>query len=45
LGWLFRVVTEPRRLLKRYAEIVPLFIFFNIKEFVWSLKKRKTVQS
>jgi N-acetylglucosaminyldiphosphoundecaprenol N-acetyl-beta-D-mannosaminyltransferase len=45
LGWLFRVVTEPRRLLKRYAEIVPLFIFFNIKELFSSLKKTKTVQS
>ena len=34
LEWLFRLIIEPKRLWKRYAVIVPLFIFYNFKEFV-----------
>lgn len=30
--WLFRLVMEPKRLYKRYLEIVPMFIFYNVKE-------------
>jgi N-acetylglucosaminyldiphosphoundecaprenol N-acetyl-beta-D-mannosaminyltransferase len=32
LEWLFRLCVEPKRLWKRYVEIVPLFIFFNSAE-------------
>ncbi|UHG90338.1 WecB/TagA/CpsF family glycosyltransferase [Spirosoma oryzicola] len=32
LEWLFRLMAEPKRLYKRYLEIVPLFILLNIKE-------------
>jgi N-acetylglucosaminyldiphosphoundecaprenol N-acetyl-beta-D-mannosaminyltransferase len=31
LEWLYRLCKEPRRLFKRYAEIVPMFIWLNIK--------------
>lgn len=34
LEWFFRMIIEPRRLFRRYLEIVPLFIFFNIKELL-----------
>jgi N-acetylglucosaminyldiphosphoundecaprenol N-acetyl-beta-D-mannosaminyltransferase len=34
LEWLFRLLMEPRRLYKRYLEIVPLFIYYNFMEFV-----------
>ena len=34
LEWFFRLIIEPRRLWKRYAEIVPLFIYFNFKELI-----------
>jgi N-acetylglucosaminyldiphosphoundecaprenol N-acetyl-beta-D-mannosaminyltransferase len=29
--WLYRLCKEPRRLFKRYAEIVPMFIWLNLK--------------
>jgi N-acetylglucosaminyldiphosphoundecaprenol N-acetyl-beta-D-mannosaminyltransferase len=29
--WLFRIFAEPKRLLKRYAAVVPLYIYYNIK--------------
>jgi N-acetylglucosaminyldiphosphoundecaprenol N-acetyl-beta-D-mannosaminyltransferase len=32
--WLFRLIIEPRRLWKRYFEVVPLFIYYNIKEYI-----------
>lgn len=35
LEWFFRLCMEPRRLCKRYAEVVPLFIFYNLKEFIF----------
>ncbi|MES2330185.1 MAG: WecB/TagA/CpsF family glycosyltransferase [Bacteroidota bacterium] len=34
LEWFFRLLIEPRRLYKRYFEIVPMFIYLNIKEFL-----------
>lgn len=34
LEWFFRLLTEPRRLWKRYAVVVPLFIYYNLKEIV-----------
>ncbi|WP_229311172.1 WecB/TagA/CpsF family glycosyltransferase [Larkinella soli] len=33
LEWLFRLLMEPKRLYRRYLEIVPLFILLNLKEF------------
>jgi len=32
LEWLFRLLTEPRRLYKRYFEIVPKFLIFSLKD-------------
>jgi N-acetylglucosaminyldiphosphoundecaprenol N-acetyl-beta-D-mannosaminyltransferase len=32
LEWAFRLLTEPRRLGKRYLKVVPLFIWFNLRE-------------
>ena len=34
LEWLFRLATEPRRLFKRYAEIVPRFLFLVAREWL-----------
>lgn len=34
MEWFFRLCMEPRRLYKRYLEIVPLFIFYNAKELI-----------
>jgi N-acetylglucosaminyldiphosphoundecaprenol N-acetyl-beta-D-mannosaminyltransferase len=34
LEWLYRIIKEPRRLFIRYAEVVPKFIWFNIKELL-----------
>jgi N-acetylglucosaminyldiphosphoundecaprenol N-acetyl-beta-D-mannosaminyltransferase len=34
LEWFFRLSIEPQRLAGRYLEIVPKFIWFNIKEFI-----------
>lgn len=34
LEWLFRLLTEPKRLWRRYATIVPLFVFYNLKELL-----------
>jgi len=32
MEWFFRLVMEPKRLWKRYFEIIPLFIFYNFIE-------------
>lgn len=34
LEWFFRLVVEPRRLYRRYFEIVPAFLFYGIKDVV-----------
>jgi N-acetylglucosaminyldiphosphoundecaprenol N-acetyl-beta-D-mannosaminyltransferase len=34
LEWFFRLLMEPKRLFMRYFEIVPQFIWLNIKEFL-----------
>ena len=39
LEWFFRLCMEPKRLYKRYGAVVPLFIFYNVREFL--LKKMK----
>ena len=42
LEWFFRLLMEPKRLFMRYFEIVPQFIWLNIKEFVdFYILKRK----
>lgn len=35
LEWFFRLMVEPQRLFRRYAEIVPLFIYYNLREFIY----------
>jgi N-acetylglucosaminyldiphosphoundecaprenol N-acetyl-beta-D-mannosaminyltransferase len=32
MEWFFRLCMEPRRLFRRYIEIVPAFIYYNVKE-------------
>ena len=32
--WLFRLILEPKRLWKRYLDIVPRFILFNFLDFL-----------
>jgi len=34
LEWLFRLLMEPRRLWRRYVDIVPAFLYYNIKEYI-----------
>lgn len=34
MEWLFRLTMEPRRLWKRYFEIVPMFIYYNFAELI-----------
>ncbi len=34
MEWFFRLFMEPKRLWKRYFEIVPLFIWYNLLEFL-----------
>ena len=38
LEWFFRLMAEPKRLYKRYLEVVPLFIFLNLKEVFSTVK-------
>jgi N-acetylglucosaminyldiphosphoundecaprenol N-acetyl-beta-D-mannosaminyltransferase len=41
LEWLYRLIKEPRRLFGRYINIVPSFIWLNLKEFFNSLFSSK----
>lgn len=34
LEWLFRLVVEPRRLFKRYAEVVPSFLYYSVLDLI-----------
>lgn len=34
MEWFFRLLMEPKRLWKRYLEIVPLFIWYNLIELI-----------
>jgi len=34
LEWLFRLMVEPKRLYRRYVEIVPKFIYLNVLDFL-----------
>jgi len=34
MEWFFRLIMEPKRLWKRYFEIVPLFIWYNLLELI-----------
>ncbi|KAF0239405.1 MAG: WecB/TagA/CpsF family glycosyl transferase [Chitinophagaceae bacterium] len=42
LEWFFRLMMEPKRLYKRYVEVVPLFILLNIKELLQYIFKKKS---
>jgi N-acetylglucosaminyldiphosphoundecaprenol N-acetyl-beta-D-mannosaminyltransferase len=39
--WFYRMVLDPKRLLRRYAEIVPLFLFYNVKDVLHSRRDRR----
>tara|TARA_Y100000389_G_C17385670_1_gene476892 strand:- start:65 stop:838 length:774 start_codon:yes stop_codon:yes gene_type:complete len=39
LEWAYRLFLEPRRLYKRYFEIVPKFILLNLKELLYYMGK------
>lgn len=41
LEWLFRLVVEPKRLWRRYFEIVPLFLHYNFMEFLMFVFQKK----
>ena len=34
LEWFFRLCMEPKRLYKRYFEIVPKFLFLSLRELI-----------
>lgn len=36
LEWSFRLLMEPKRLFRRYLEIVPAFIFYNLRDLLLS---------
>lgn len=38
LEWFFRLMVEPKRLYKRYAETVPSFLFYGMKDLLSSIK-------
>ena len=40
LEWLFRLLMEPKRLFRRYARVVPAFVFYNLKELLANTAKR-----
>ncbi len=40
LEWFFRLMMEPRRLAKRYMEIVPLFMYYSVLD-LWKYKFNK----
>ena len=44
LEWLFRLCMEPKRLYKRYFEIVPMFIYYNLREFTHTLVSKGVSQ-
>lgn len=41
LEWFFRLLIEPKRLYRRYGEVVPLFIFYNLQEFFRFATRKK----
>ncbi len=41
MEWFYRLLMEPKRLCKRYLEIVPLFIIYNIIDFTKKLQLLK----
>jgi N-acetylglucosaminyldiphosphoundecaprenol N-acetyl-beta-D-mannosaminyltransferase len=42
LEWFFRLLMEPRRLWRRYVDVVPSFLYYNLKEYFLHLLSRKT---
>ena len=42
LEWLYRLLMEPRRLYKRYAVVVPLFLWYNLCEFYYFCTSENT---
>jgi N-acetylglucosaminyldiphosphoundecaprenol N-acetyl-beta-D-mannosaminyltransferase len=44
LEWLFRLLSEPRRLWRRYAMVVPAFIFLGSRQLMAARAKMPTAQ-
>lgn len=42
MEWLFRLIAEPRRLYRRYLEIVPAFLFYGIKDVIIHKRSHRT---
>ncbi len=40
MEWAFRLAMEPRRLYRRYAEIVPAFIYYNVVDLIKGEEKK-----
>lgn len=34
LEWLYRMLLDPKRLARRYVEVVPLFLYYNVRDLV-----------
>ncbi|MGD1894267.1 MAG: WecB/TagA/CpsF family glycosyltransferase [Cyclobacteriaceae bacterium] len=43
LEWLFRLITEPQRLWKRYLETNSFFLYLFFKETLFSNRREKTI--
>ena len=41
LEWFFRLLVEPKRLWRRYFQIVPLFVYYNAREFFSFVLQKK----
>jgi N-acetylglucosaminyldiphosphoundecaprenol N-acetyl-beta-D-mannosaminyltransferase len=37
--WFYRMCLDPKRLVRRYAEVVPLFLLYNLRELVGAERK------
>jgi len=42
LEWFYRLIMEPRRLFSRYRQVVPRFIYYNLREFFSFAGQKKT---
>ena len=41
--WMFRLVTEPRRLWRRYLKVIPLFVLYLALDTVGLRNRKKSV--
>lgn len=40
--WLYRLLSDPRHLMKRYAKVIPQFIIFAVLELIGLHRKKLT---